>query len=113
MPSGQWRSQYRIKKPHKARLSIVLEGYYQTGRAGGCLRRDSTDRTFKNIFGLKEILLSDHQQGRVQLFAKKFFEYANGYQPDFDQRIALHGMIPDKASECRLRDLCHRYFSTH
>ena len=100
---GQWRSHYRIKKPHQGTFIYRPGGYYELAGqvdASGEIH----DRTFKNIFGLKEMLRNDHQQVAYN-FAKTFFEYVTGYQPDFAQRIALHRMIPDKATECRLRDL--------
>ena len=65
----------------------------------------STTAPSTSIFGLKEMLRNDHQQVAYN-FSKTFFEYVTGYQPDLAQRIALHRMIPDKATECRLRDLC-------
>ncbi len=38
-------------------------------------------------------------------FIKKFFEYANGYQPSLKQRLDLFAMIPDEPDECRMKDL--------
>ena len=59
---------------------------------------------FEDVFGLKKILLSDHKKIAYN-FAKKFFEYANGYKPNLKQRLHLHAMIPDNAEECRMKDL--------
>ena len=59
---------------------------------------------FEDVFGLKKILLSKHKQVAYN-FAKKFFEYANGYQPNLKQRLHLHAMIPDNAEACRMKDL--------
>jgi len=59
---------------------------------------------FEDVFGLKKILLSDHRKVAYN-FAKKFFEYANGYQPNLKQRMHLFAMIPDNVGECRMKDL--------
>ena len=59
---------------------------------------------FEDVFGLKKILLSDHRKVAYN-FAKKFFEYANGYVPNLKQRMHLFAMIPDNAGECRMKDL--------
>jgi hypothetical protein len=59
---------------------------------------------FNDIFGLKEILLSEHRKIAYN-FAKKFFEYANGHEPNLQQRIDLLKMIPDNAEDCGMRDL--------
>ena len=62
------------------------------------------DFAFNDIFGLKEILLSEHRKIAYN-FAKKFFEYAKGHEPNLQQRIDLLKMIPDKAEDCGMRDL--------
>ena len=43
---------------------------------------------FTDIFGLKKVLLADERKIAYN-FAKKFFEYANGYKPDLKQRLHL------------------------
>ena len=62
------------------------------------------EHTFNDIFGLKEFLLADHRKIAYN-FAKMFFEYANGYQPNLHQRIDLLRMIPDKTEDYGLRNL--------
>ena len=59
---------------------------------------------FANVFGFKKILRKDHKKIAYN-FIKKFFEYANGYQPDLRQRLDLNSMIPDDPKECKIRDL--------
>ena len=59
---------------------------------------------FTDVFGLKKILLADHKNIAYN-FAKKFFEYANGFQPNLQQRLHLYAMIPDSAENCRVKDL--------
>ncbi|MGI9239778.1 MAG: DUF1588 domain-containing protein, partial [Verrucomicrobiales bacterium] len=101
--TGQWRTRYRIKQPHKGTFLYRLEGYYQLGsgvEASGEIGRDK----FDDVFGLKKILLSDHRKIAYN-FAKKFFEYANGYQPDLNQRLDLWEMIPEDSEDARMRDL--------
>ena len=59
---------------------------------------------FDDVFGLKEILLSDHKKIAYN-FVKKFFEYANGYKPSLKERLDLFAMIPEEPEQCRMRDL--------
>ena len=59
---------------------------------------------FADVFGLKKILLSDHKKIAYN-FIKKFFEYANGYQPSLKQRIDLFALIPEEPNKCRTKDL--------
>jgi hypothetical protein len=101
--TGQWRTQYRIKKPHGGTFQYRPKGYYSlagkvdpSGEINGA--------GFENVFGLKKILLSDHKKIAYN-FAKKFFEYANGYKPNLKQRLYLHIMIPQNTDECRMQDL--------
>ena len=54
--------------------------------------------------GLKKFLSSDHKRIAYNV-AKKFFEYTVGQTPDLKQRLDLWAMIPDKAEECRIREL--------
>ena len=101
--TGQWRTQYRIKKPHRGTFQFRLGGYYKlTGPVDAAGEIDKA--RFEDVFGLKKILLSDHKKVAYN-FAKKFFEYANGYVPNLKQRMHLFAMIPDNAAECRMKDL--------
>ena len=59
---------------------------------------------FENVFGLKQILLTKHRKVSYN-FAKKFFEYANGYKPSLDQRLRLYSMISSQAEVSRMKDL--------
>ncbi len=101
--TGQWRTRYRVKKPHGGTFQYRPKGYYNL--AGNV---DSSGEikgaVFQDVFGLKQILLSDHRKIAYN-FIKKFFEYANGYQPDLAQRLHLYAMIPDKPDQCRMKDL--------
>lgn len=101
--TGQWRTQYRVKKEHNATFQYRPQGYFSLGS-----RVDASGEigefAFNDIFGLKEILLSEHRKIAYN-FAKKFFEYANGHEPNLQQRIDLLKMIPDKAEDCGMRDL--------
>jgi hypothetical protein len=101
--TGQWRAKYRVEKPHSGTFQFRLEGYY--GLAGEVDSSGEIDDTkFDNVFGLKQILLSRHRQVAYN-FAKKFFEYANGFKPTLKQRLDLFELIPEKAENCRMRDL--------
>lgn len=101
--TGQWRSRYRVKKPHNGTFQFRLQGYHIL--AGDVDAAGEIDKSkFEDVFGFKKILLSDHKKIAYN-FAKKFFEYANGYQPNLKQRLHLHAMIPENAQESRMKDL--------
>ena len=101
--TGQWRTKYRVKKPHNGTFQFRLEGYYHLGQevdASG----EIAPHKFSDVFGLKKILLTDHRKVAYN-FTKKFFEYANGYKPDLKERLQLFKLIPENAKECRIKDL--------
>ncbi|MDB4805004.1 DUF1588 domain-containing protein [bacterium] len=101
--TGQWRSKYRVKKPHSGTFQFRLQGYHIL--AGDVDAAGEIDKSkFEDVFGFKKILLSDHKKVTYN-FVKKFFEYANGYQPNLKQRLHLHAMISENAQECRMKDL--------
>lgn len=104
--SGQWRTKYRTEVPHQGTFSYKREGYFEilgdidaSGEIG--------DSKFQDVRELKKILLSDHQKIAYN-FARKFFEYTNGYEPSLKQRIDLYAMIEDQPEDCRLKDLITR-----
>ncbi len=101
--TGQWRTKYRVETPHQGTFLYRPEGYFElagdvdaSGQIG--------EAEFADVIGLKKTLLADHKKVAYN-FAKKFFEYANGYEPTLKQRIELFEMIPDQADDCRIRDL--------
>ena len=101
--TGQWREQYRVKKPHRATFVYRPKGYFDlVGKVdpSGEIAREK----FSDIFGLKKILLSSHKKIAYN-FVKKFFEYANGYKPNLAQRLDLFAMIPEQPEQCRMKDL--------
>ena len=101
--TGQWRTKYRVKKPHKATFQYRPKGYYDL--AGDVDTSGSIDKEkFVDVFGLKKILLSNHKKIAYN-FIKKFFEYANGYKPSLKQRIDLFALIPEEPNKCRMKDL--------
>ena len=101
--TGQWRAKYRIEKPHRGTFQFRLEGYYRL--AGEVDSSGEINNTkFDNVFGLKKILLSRHRMVAYN-FAKKFFEYANGFEPTLKQRLDLFKLIPEEPERCRMRDL--------
>jgi hypothetical protein len=101
--TGQWRDQYRVKTPHKNTFTYRRNGYFKltadVDPSGSIGKED-----FANVFGFKKILRKDHKKIAYN-FIKKFFEYANGYQPDLRQRLDLYSMIPDDPKKCKIRDL--------
>ena len=101
--TGQWRSRYRVKKPHKGTFQYRLDGYYRIG--GGVDASGEIDaQAFNDVFGLKKVLLSDPSKIAYN-FAKKFFEYATGHPPNLQQRLHLMQMISEHSETVRLRDL--------
>ncbi|MBT5170604.1 MAG: DUF1585 domain-containing protein, partial [Opitutales bacterium] len=80
-----------------------IGGFYsEAGQVDASGEIDDTE--FEDIFGLKDFLLSDHRKIAYN-FAKKFFEYANGYTPSLRQRLDLYDRIPTDAIDCRMKDL--------
>ena len=101
--TGQWRTKYRVKKPHRATFQYRPQGYYDL--AGEVDASGEIGKVeFADVFGLKKILLSDHKKVAYN-FSRKFFEYANGYKPNLKQRLHLFTMIPENAQDCRIKDL--------
>ena len=101
--TGHWRKQYRVKLPHPGTFQYRPKGYFKLAGevdAAGEIAKDK----FADVFGLKKILLSDHKKIAYN-FIKKFFEYANGYQPSLKQRIDLFALIPEEPNKCRTKDL--------
>ncbi|MDA7667424.1 DUF1588 domain-containing protein [bacterium] len=101
--TGHWRERYRVKKDHNATFIYRLKGYYSLGGdvdASGEINKNP----FDNVFGLKKVLLSDPLKIAYN-FAKKFFEYANGYKPSLKQRLELFELVPADPEDCRMKDL--------
>ena len=100
---GQWREKYRVEKPHRGTFQFSLQGYF---REGGEIDSSGeiSDSSFDDVFGLKKLLLSDHRRVGYN-FAKKFFEYVNGYAPNLTQRMALLTLLKDDPGNCRMKDV--------
>jgi hypothetical protein len=99
--TGQWRDKYRTETPHRGTFQFRLNGYFRLTN-GVDAAGEINDHKFTDIFGLKKLLLTD-QQKIAYNFAKKFFEYANGYEPNLKQRLTLFAMIDPR--DCRMKDL--------
>jgi len=101
--TGHWRERYRVKKDHNATFIYRLKGYYSLGGdvdASGEINKSP----FNDVFGFKKVLLSG-QRKIAYNFAKKFFEYANGYKPSLRQRLELFELVPTDPKDCRMKDL--------
>ena len=101
--TGAWRTKYRVENPHRGTFQFRLSGYYHLAN-GVDASGEIEHGPFEDVFGLKKILLTDHRKIAYN-FAKTFFEYANGYQPNLKQRLALFKMLEDQPSDCRMKDL--------
>lgn len=100
---GQWREKYRVESPHQGTFLFRPEGYFSeagevdpSGEVGG--------HRFSDIAELKELLLADHRRVGYN-FAKKFFEYACGYEPNLGQRLSLLALLHDEPDKCRMKDV--------
>lgn len=101
--TGQWRTRYRIETRHNGTFQYRPQGYYKvTGPVDAS--GDVNGKTFTDIVGLKQLMLSDHKRVAYN-FAKKFYEYVKGSKPNLTQRLDLYNIIPDKPEACRIRDL--------
>ena len=98
--TGKWRRNYQQKLPHRNTFQYRPEGYFRLAGevdSAGAIG----DHEFADINGLKQLLLTNDRKVAYN-FAKKFFEYANGYEPNLRQRVVLLEMT---SGECRMRDL--------
>ena len=99
--TGQWRTRYSTELPHRGTFTYRPQGYFKTtfevDSAG-----EINDQKFADLFGLKKLLMLEERKIAYN-FAKKFFQYANGYAPALKQRLDLLAMISPKG--CRIRDL--------
>ena len=59
--TGQYRTKYRVRKPHRGTFLFRLQGYYQLGKSVDTSGEIDQDQ-FEDVFGLKKILLSDHRK---------------------------------------------------
>jgi hypothetical protein len=101
--TGQWRTRYRVKKVHKSTFQYRRDGYFTMGSevdASG----EIDAQAFDDVFGLKKVLLSDTSKIAYN-FAKKFFEYAEGYPPSLNQRLKLMEMISANSEGIGMKDL--------
>ena len=104
--TGGWRTKYRVEKPHRGTFQFRLNGYYDLAQevdASG----EIGNQEFGNIFGLKQVLLLDHKKVAYN-FAKKVFEFANGYKPTLKQRMDLFNLIENDPDDCRVRGLINK-----
>lgn len=101
--TGAWRTKYRVEKPHNGTFQFRLQGYFrETGEVDASGVIGETE--FANVSEFKESLLADHRKVAYN-FAKKFFEYVNGYKPSLAQRVDLFAMTSERAEDCKMRDL--------
>ena len=101
--SGEWREKYKIKQAHRSTFQYRPQGYFKWGAQVDASGEIGEDK-FKNIFGLKKLLLSNEQKIAYN-FAKKFFEYANGSKPNIERRLHLWNFIGKEPENVRLKDL--------
>ena len=101
--TGVWRTQYKIKQAHGGTFQYRPKGYFKLG-APVDAPSEIDKHKFDDICGLKKVLLSNQQKVAYN-FAKKFFEYANGYQPNLSQRLHLWEFINRGPENERMKDL--------
>jgi hypothetical protein len=101
--TGAWRTKYTVETPHPATFMYRPKGYFKVG-ASVDASSEINDVAFDDIAGLKKLLLSDHKKLSYNLM-RKFYEYANGKEPNLQQRLDLYAIIPDNRNDARVRDL--------
>jgi hypothetical protein len=101
--TGQWRGKYKIKQAHRGTFQYRQAGYYKWGGPVDASGEIGEDK-FEDIFGLKKLLLAGESKVAYN-FAKKYFEYANGYEPDLEQRLYLWDFIARSPGKVQMRDL--------
>jgi hypothetical protein len=101
--TGQWRGKYKIKQAHRGTFQYRQAGYYKWGGPVDASGEIGEDK-FEDIFGLKKLLLASERKVAYN-FAKKVFEYANGYKPNLAQRLHLWDFIARSPGNVHLRDL--------
>ena len=97
--TGQWRTKYSTELPHRGTFTFRLQGYSRQTTdidAAGSI----DDQDFKDVFGLKKILAANEHKISYN-FAKKLFEYANGYPPRLNERLELLAISRRKGSGMR------------
>lgn len=101
--SGEWRERYKIKQAHKSTFQYSPKGYFKVGVPVDASGEIGADK-FKNIFGLKKVLLSNERKIAYN-FAKKFFEYARGGKPKLEQRLDLWDFLGKAEENVRLKNI--------
>ena len=101
--TGKWRTQYKIENLTEELFSSHLEGTLIYLKES-ILWHQSRTKSLIIYQTLKKIIISDHQRIAYS-FIKKFFEYANGYQPSLSERLDLFALIPNNPKNCKTKDL--------
>ena len=101
--SGEWRERYKIKQAHKSTFQYSPKGFFKVGVPVDASGEIGADK-FKNIFGLKKVLLSNERKIAYN-FAKKFFEYARGGKPKLEQRLDLWDFLGKAEENVRLKNI--------
>ncbi len=101
--TGQWREKYKVKQAHRGTFQYRQAGYYKWGGPVDASGEIDEDR-FGDVFGFKKVLLADEHMIAYN-FAKKFFTYANGHEPELAQRLRLWDFITGEPANTRLRNL--------
>lgn len=101
--TGQWREKYKIKKAHRSTFTYRPQGFFEIGATVDASGEIGDDK-FENVFGLKKVLLSNEQKVAYN-FAKKFFAYAGGDQPNLEQRLHLWNFLGKEPENVRLKNM--------
>lgn len=108
--TGQWRDKYQIIQSHQSTFEYREAGFFNWGGVVDS-SGEIDEHKFQDISGLKEFLLHGEQKIAYN-FAKKFFEYANGYEPDLKQRLEIWNFIGKDPNNLRLKDLITKLLQT-
>lgn len=100
---GEWRERYKIKQPHRGTFQYRPTGYFKMG-APVDSSGEIEGEEFEDIFGLKKALLLNERKIAYN-FARKYFEYANGYEPNLVERLHFWDFLGKHPMNGRLKNL--------
>jgi len=101
--SGEQRERYRFKQVHSMTFEYRPRGFFVLGGAVDA-SGEVDGQKFEDVKGLKAILLKDERKVAYN-FARKFFEYANGYPPGLEQRLQLWSLLEDGEKQAGMKDI--------
>lgn len=101
--TGKWRQSYAAEKPHSGTFTYRLDGYRRIlGRVDTTCEIDG--EKFVDLNQWKNHLTQNHHRLSYN-FARQFYHFVNGREPDLRQNLRLLDVIDATQGVCRIRDL--------